>query len=165
MYIRSLLKVFTLILFTSGISTTVHADVAADKLAIDNLYASWRQAVEHGDVDGYVAVLDPNVRLLPPDAEAIVGAANYRKFLGPVFAGATYRIEVTVSPIIEVLGDTALAEYEYTIHLTLKNQSTGIQQEGALTAERTASRYVDVLRRQENGAWGVYRHAWQSKAQ
>jgi ketosteroid isomerase-like protein len=141
----------------------VSADAAADVAAIDALYASWRKAVEGADIPGYVAVLDADVRLLPPDAEAIVGAANYGKFLEPVFAGADYRIEVVRSPVIEVLGDVALAEYDYVIHLKLKNQSEGITQAGALTAERTAARYIDVLRRQADGRWAVYRHAWQNK--
>lgn len=144
-------------------SRPVLADTAADVAAIDALYASWRKAVESADIPGYVAVLDADVRLLPPDAEAIVGAANYGQFLGPVFAGADYRIEVVRSPVIEVLGDVALAEYDYVIHLKLKNQAEGITQAGALTAERTAARYIDVLRRQPDGRWAVYRHAWQNK--
>jgi len=152
-----------LVTLSGGWISTAYADKTADVAAIDSLYADWRKAVESADIDGYVAVLDTNVRLLPPDAEAIVGAESYRKFLGPVFAGANYRIEVERSPVIEIHGDTALAEYDYVIHLALKNQNQGIQQAGALTAERTAARYIDVLRRNSEGQWRVYRHAWQNK--
>jgi len=152
-----------LITLSGGFTTTALADTAADVAAIDGLYADWRKAVEGADIDGYVAMLDADVRLLPPDAEAIVGAENYRQFLGPVFAGANYRIEVERSPVVEIHGDTALAEYDYVIHLTLKNQNQGIQQAGALTAARTAARYIDVLRRNSEGQWRVYRHAWQNK--
>lgn len=140
------------------------ADTRSDIEAIDAVYASWRKAVESADIPGYVAVLHEDVRLLPPDAEPIVGAANYAKFLEPVFAAADYRIEVVRSPVIEVFGDVALAEYEYVIHLALKNADVGVRQPGALTAERTAARYIDVLRRDAEGRWAVYRHAWQNKA-
>ena len=141
----------------------VAAAAEEDVAAIETLYASWRKAVETGDIPGYVAVLHPDVRLLPPDAEAIVGAANYGKFLGPVFEAADYTIEVVRPAVIEVLGDVAISEYDYVIHLKLKDANKGVQQAGALTAERTSARYLDVLRRQPNGQWAVYRHAWQNK--
>jgi ketosteroid isomerase-like protein len=144
--------------FTAG---TVLADTESDVEAIDGLYAGWRAAVESADIPGYVAVLHEDVRLLPPGAAPIVGAANYAQFLEPVFAAADYRIEVLRSPVIEVFGDVALAEYEYVIHLALKNAEVGVQQPGALTAERTSARYIDVLRRNASGRWAVYRHAWQ----
>lgn len=142
---------------------TVQADTQADVEAIERLYANWRKAVESADIPSYVAVLDEDVRLLPPGAEAIVGAANYARFLEPVFAAAEYSIEVVRSPVIEVFGDVALAEYEYVIHLALKDPHVGVQQPGALTAERSAARYIDVLRRDANGRWAVYRHAWQDQ--
>ena len=138
-------------------------DASADVAAITALYANWRKAVESADIPGYVSVLDTNVRLLPPDAEAIVGSAGYGKFLEPVFAAADYKIEVVRSPVIEVIGDVAVAEYDYIIHLKLKNADVGVQQAGALTAERTSARYIDVLRRNAEGKWAVYRHAWQNK--
>ena len=140
------------------------ADEASDLEAIDRLYADWRQAVESADIPGYVSVLHPEVRLLPPGAEPIVGADNYAGFLEPVFAAAVYRIEVVQPPSVEVFGDVALAEYEYVIHLQLKNAGVGVDQPGALTAERTSARYIDVLRREADGRWAVYRHAWQDPA-
>jgi ketosteroid isomerase-like protein len=148
---------------TALISSPTRADDAADIAAIDSLYASWRKAVERADIPAYVGVLDADVRLLPPDADPIVGAAKYGEFLGPVFAAADYRIEVVRSPVIEIHGDLALAEYDYVIHLQLKDAEVGVRQPGALTAERTAARYIDVLRRQPGGGWAVYRHAWQNK--
>ncbi len=143
--------------------TDTDTDTSADVAAITALYANWRKAVESADIPGYVSVLDANVRLLPPDAEAIVGSAGYGKFLEPVFEAADYKIEVVRSPVIEVIGDVAVAEYDYIIHLKLKNTNVGVQQAGALTAERTSARYIDVLRRNAEGKWAVYRHAWQNK--
>jgi ketosteroid isomerase-like protein len=131
-----------------------------DVRQIKALYASWRAAVEGADVAGYVAVLHPQVRLLPPGADAINGAANYGQFLGSVFAAATYQIEVLRAPEIRVLGDVAVAEYDYTIHLHQKDPEVGVSEPGALTEARTTSRYFDVLRKQD-GKWAVWRHSWQ----
>ena len=141
-------------------STSTDGDAAA----IRKLYADYLRAVESGDIAGYVRVLHPDVRLLPPGADAIDGAENYGRFLAPVLGSATYRIEVVREPIIDVLGDVAYAEYDYVIHLTLKNPERGISEPGALTASRTSARYLDVLRKAADGRWSVWRHAWQNKS-
>ena len=77
-----------------------------------------------------------------------------------MFAAATYEIEVESHPEITVTGDVAVAEYVYTIVLTLKNPEEQVTEPGALTANRTTSRYFDVLRKTEAG-WRVWRHTWQ----
>lgn len=128
---------------------------------IEALYAQWREAVATADIPLYVSVLDPEVRLIPPGAEVIEGAAYYAQFLTPVFDAATYRIEVITPPLVVVLDDIAIAQYEYVIHLELKNPSQGITEAGALTESRTEARYFDVLRKNESGEFRVWRHTWQ----
>lgn len=128
---------------------------------IERLYEQWREAVATADIPSYVAVLDPDVRLIPPGADVIEGAAHYAQFLTPVFEAATYRIEVITPPKVEVLDDIAVAEYEYVIHLKLKNPAQGVTEAGALTASRTVARYFDVLRKSESGEFRVWRHTWQ----
>ena len=128
---------------------------------IERLYEQWREAVASADIPSYIAVLDPDVRLIPPGAEVIAGAAHYAQFLGPVFEAATYRIEVVSPPMVEVIDDIAVAEYEYVIHLDLKDASQGITEAGALTESRTEARYFDVLRKNEAGEFRVWRHTWQ----
>ena len=131
---------------------------------IEALYAKWRTAVESSDIAGYVGVLDPEVRLLPPGGPAIDGAANYGDFLKPVFAAATYDITVDVTPEILVWGDTAIVQYDYTIDLNRKDPDVGVDEPGALTASRTSARYFDVVRKRADGTWRVWRHSWQEKA-
>ena len=128
---------------------------------IEKLYEQWRDAVATADIPSYVAVLDPDVRLIPPGADVIEGAAHYAQFLVPVFEAATYRIEVVTPPMVEILDDIAVAEYEYVIHLQLKDPSQGVTEAGALTASRTEARYFDVLRKNEAGEFRVWRHTWQ----
>lgn len=131
-----------------------------DAQAIESLYADWRVAVGNGDIPAYIQVLDADVRLLPPGATAIVGANTYAAFLEPVFESATYKIEVVKPPSVEVLGELAIAEYEYVIHLDLKDPQQGVSEPGALTASRSQLQYFDVLRRQPGGDWRVWRHTW-----
>ena len=136
------------------------SDNAADVQRIDDTYALWRQAVETADIPAYVSVLHPEVRMFPPGAPVVAGADSYAAFLKPVFAAATYRIEVASMPAIEVFGDLAMVEYEYIIHLSLKDADNAVSEPGALTANRTRSQYFDVLRKTADGKWGVWRHTW-----
>ena len=140
-----------------GSAAVVRAD---DVAQIDALYAGWRDAVGSSDIPAYLQALDPDVRLLPPGADPIVGAAGYGEFLVPVFATADYQLEVAQAPQITVLGDYAIAEYTYVVHLELNNPEQGVTEPGALTESRTVTRYFDVLRKREDGKWGVWRHTW-----
>lgn len=132
-----------------------------DVEAINQLYADWRTAVHTANIPGYLSVLHPDVRLIPPGAEVIEGAANYGEFLKPVFKSAEYDIEVTSDPVTTVIGDLAVSEYAYVINLTLKDDKAEITEPGALTASRTQARYFDVLRKDADGNWKVWRHTWQ----
>jgi len=135
--------------------------MANDEDAIRQLYADWRAAVEQADIPGYVSVLAQDVKLMPPDADAIVGKDGYGDFLVPVFAAATYRIEVIGDFDIEVMDDIAVAEYEYVIHLAMK-EGAEITEPGAITAARSQNRYFDVLRKDRSGEWCVWRHLWRT---
>ncbi|MBM4383810.1 MAG: nuclear transport factor 2 family protein [Deltaproteobacteria bacterium] len=136
-------------------------DAASERRKIESLYAEYRRAVEGSSIPGYLRVLHPDVRLMPPGAPAIDTAKRYGEFLEGVFGPATYRIEIHSAPEVTVLGDVAVAEYDYTIHLTQKNPGVGVTEPGALTEAATRSRYLDVLRRDAAGEWRIWRHSWQ----
>lgn len=152
--------IFAVVCIAAGCGSENPGTSRTDEAEIDALYADYRVAVENADISAYVGALHPAVRLLPPGADAIVGANRYAGFLRPVFEAATYRIDVVTMPVIEVFGDVAVAEYEYVIHLDLKDPEVGVAEPGALTASRTRSRYFDVLRKREDGKWGIWRHTW-----
>jgi ketosteroid isomerase-like protein len=158
-------RLATLLLMINMLAIDVFADADADDdvAQIEELYASWRDAVAAADIPSYLKGLHPDIRLMPPGAEVIAGADYYAQFLVPVFASADYRIEVISPPAVEVAGDFAVAEYTYVIHLNLKNPDQGVTEPGALTASQTSARYFDVLRKTDGG-WRVWRHTWQALA-
>lgn len=155
------LLVVGLLFMLAGIPAA-SADGTAPHAEITALYADWRRAVETANVEEYRAVLADDVRLIPPGAAVIEGAANYEKFLGPVFAAADYVIEVVEPPRVEVIGNLAIAEYRYVIHLTMKDPAGTINQAGALNAAKSDVRYFDVLKKDDAGNWKVWRHSWQA---
>jgi len=150
-----------LIIFSSSSFADSSTDV--DVTEIEALYVTWREAVATADIPKYVSILDPEVRLIPPGAEVVDTKVNYEKFLQPVFKDATYRIQVDRYARVDVVGDYAVAEYDYTIYLTLKDTDQQITEPGALTASVNSARFFDVLRKNPEGRWKVWRHTWQNK--
>ena len=128
-----------------------------DKKAIQKLYQTWDIAVHKGDRDGYVALLDENVRMVPPGAKDVIGRDAYAEFLIPVFQYGKYEIVPRGDLEINVLGDIALTRYDYLVKVYADANK---MQNGALTQESNDMKYSDVLRRQEDGSWKVLLHMW-----
>ncbi len=133
----------------------------ADKDAITQLYSLWQTAVENGDREGYVNVLDEQVTMIAPGAADIVGRDAYAKFLIPVFQHAEYRIETLGEIQIDLLGDYALVRYDYIVHVSMAEGVGKItDNQAALDQLVNKAKYLDVLKRQDTGEWKVYRHMW-----
>jgi len=111
--------------------------------------------VEAGNADGYIAVLDSDIELLPTDAPPINGTDGYRDMLDGVFGANTFDIEIVDRGTIEVDGDIGWARYDYIIH------RTPIASDGD-AAETVSSlrKFIDIMRRQPDGSWRVYKHIW-----
>ena len=128
--------------------------------SIERLYASWRNAVEAGSIESYVNVLHDDISLRPPGVSGIDGKSNYATFLVPVFATASYEIQIDTPPKISVLGDTAIVEYDYTITRNVTDESAGELAPGAIQAATTSAHYIDVVTQYSKGNWRVRLHSW-----
>jgi len=136
-----------------------HHEKDTDLIKIEELYKSWNSAVEASNIDGYVASLDENITLLPPGGPILNGKENYRKFLGPVFESATYKLEEKGSDI-EIVGDLAIVRKRTVVYLTFKEGVENISSGGALQENVTDSNYLDILHRQDDGSWKCLVHSW-----
>ena len=154
---KIIILIVSLFLFSASMS-------ASETRQILDLYKTWVVAVEEGDIESYVSVLHEDVKLMPPTSEPFEGKEKYKEFLKPVFTSADYEIDVKVEPSVELLGDVAIAEYEYVIYLKLKEGQSEIDQPGALQATRNHNAYFDVLIKNSKGKWVVYRHTWRDKS-
>ena len=143
------------LLFWSAISYS-----QTDREEILALYQGWIAAVEGSDIDAYVGGLHPEVSLRPPGVPGLDGRENYRVFLGPVFDTARYEITVDVPHSITMMGDAAVVEYDYTIRRIVDASSDADLPEGALEGDSTTSHYIDVVAKDDNGAWKIRLHSW-----
>jgi ketosteroid isomerase-like protein len=148
----------TFLFATLALPAFAHAD--SDTAAITALFTNWRDAVERGDKEAYLAGLHEDISLRPPGVAGLDGRDNYRAFLGPVFETAEYKIAVDSAPSVVLMGDSAIVEYDYTITLSVKAGSEDALPEGALTASSTTSHYIDVVQKDASGAWKVRLHSW-----
>jgi ketosteroid isomerase-like protein len=118
---------------------------------INQLYEDWFRAVEEGDIPLYLSVLDPEIELIPTDADPIKATANYGEFLVGVFASNRFKIERLGDKEIEVREDLAYARYDYNIIRT--DVASGKVYE-------SKRNFVDVLRKNSDGDWHVFKHIW-----
>ena len=139
--------------------TPTKADAVAEG-EIEALYQRWRTAVESADIAGYVGVLHPDISRRPPGAPGLDGRHNYREFLGPVFETARYEIRIDRSPKVTLLGDSAIVEYDYTIRRVVDDSVEADLPEGALEGEATRSHYIDIVAKDDTGAWKIRLHSW-----
>ena len=143
----------TLLLSSVGHAGSDHEEILA-------LYQGWIRAVEGGDIDGYVGGLHPDVSLRPPGVLGLDGRDNYRNFLGPVFETARYEITIDTPHNITMMGDAAVVEYDYTIRRIVDASADADLPEGALQGESTTSHYIDVVAKDDSGAWKIRLHSW-----
>ena len=139
-------------------STLGHSQTDREKILA--LYQGWIAAVEGSDIDAYIGGLHPDISLRPPGVVGLDGRENYRVFLGPVFETARYEITVDVPHSITMMGDAAVVEYDYTIRRIVDATANAELPEGALEGDSTTSHYIDVVAKDDSGAWKIRLHSW-----
>ena len=147
-----------LALSTLTVAQIIYADSDHDEILA--LYEGWISAVEDSDIDGYVNGLHPDVSLRPPGVSGLDGREKYRVFLNPVFKTARYEITVDVPHSITMIGDVAVVEYDYTVKRIVDTSAAADLPQGALEGESTSSHYIDVVAKDDNGAWKIRLHSW-----
>ena len=101
--------------------------------------------------------------MTPPGAADIISKKDYAEFLIPVLNSASYCVTPLGGYDIDVMGDLALARYDYIVTVSLNDGIEGVEQAGALNQQESSLKYSDVLRRQPGGGWKVLRHTWNNK--
>ena len=96
-----------------------------------------------GDLDGMVALYEPDATFAPQPGETVTGRDAIREALRG-FLAVEPRMEGTIEKVLEA-GDTALVANRWRL--------AGTAPDG--TAVRMAATSADVLRRRADGSWGI----------
>ena len=113
----------------------------ADKAANTAATESWASLMKAGDFAGAAARFTETGMAMPPNGPALVGRPAIEKFL----RAFPKVVDITITPVdIDGVGDVAYVRGTYTMKL---------QPEGAKEPVADAGKFVEVRRKQPNGAW------------
>ena len=130
------------------------ADPAADEQAINAVREREITAFSAGAVDSLLAVMVPDVVIMPPDEPMVIGTDAARKWAQAVVNIATVNGRYTDAKIT-VNGDWAIERYSGVLRVTPK---TG----GAATEDRIKG--IHIYRRQPDGSWRMVQDVWNHDA-
>ena len=126
-----------------------------DKAGVRALDAEWARAATAGDGEAIAVLYAPDAVLLPP-GEAIVKGEAAKKYwvdFGNGFSGPTELNTMAV----EGAGDVATAIGTYKMTLTPKKA-------GAKPLPVDEGKYIEVLKRQDDGSWKIAYDIWNPNA-
>ena len=129
-------------------------DAAADEQAINAVREREITAFSAGAVDSLVAVMAPDVVIMPPDEPMIIGADAARRWAQAVANQGTVSAHYTDAKIT-VNGDWAIERYTGVLRVAPK---TG----GAATED--ALKGIHIYHRQPDGSWRVVQNVWNHDA-
>lgn len=127
----------------------------ADAAAVRAVVEAYRSAWLRGDEQGVLDTLTPDAVLLPAHGTApIVGTAAITKYWWPPDAppAAITRLDITVDGLQGSAGFASVYgrdDVEWTQ-----------VEEGATRAHGHPGTYLNVMRKQPDGAWRISRHMW-----
>lgn len=127
--------------------------IDADLESIKQVREAHVAAVNHGDVDAWMAQYAEDAVQMPPNRSANIGRRKIRPwaddFLRP-FRSAAYALLVDE---VQVAGDWAFERGSYKITLTNKERGGSVQDIG---------KYITIYQRQPGGGWAMARDIWNS---
>jgi uncharacterized protein (TIGR02246 family) len=126
----------------------------ADRAAVESAVRAYRDAWLANDADRVMATLTPDAIIYPSTLRPIAGAAAIREFWFP--SSPTTRVtemELSIDSI-HVDGDTAVASGMGSLTFVISTKDSP----GAARTQR--SWHVNVLRRQGDGSWRIWRRMW-----
>jgi ketosteroid isomerase-like protein len=143
-----------LLLLVTVMSASLHGQSARARTAVEAASLSYRDAWLANDEGRVMSTLTSDAVIFPSNLPPIAGADAIRRFWFP--PGVVTRVVDMAQTIEDVSIDGGTAVVSGTGSLTFV-----VVQNGAETAPRTQrSWFVNILRRQPDGRWLIWRRMW-----
>ena len=127
--------------------------MSAETAAINRTAKEYLSAINSGDLNQWLGTLTDDVVYLPPDQPMVTGKKAVRPWVKKTFFDP-FKMKLNFSfDELEVLGSSAFGHGRFTLALTPRA--------GGKNA-KIAGKFVDIFRRQSNGAWKFARVIWNS---
>jgi uncharacterized protein (TIGR02246 family) len=140
----------------TGSATATPAGLSSeDQAGVRALDAEWAKAATAGNGDAIAALYTSDATLLPPGEPMVKGEAikKYWVDFGNGYAGPTELNTLSV----EGSGDLAYAVGTFRMALTPKKA-------GAKPLPAVEGKYLEVLKRQDDGSWKILHDMWSPNA-
>jgi uncharacterized protein (TIGR02246 family) len=126
-----------------------------DRAAVEAATRAYRDAWLTNDPDRVMATLTPDATIHPSALAPIAGAAAIRQFWFPTLGPSTRVVgmELTIDSV-HVDGDTAITAGSGSLTFVVTTNNV------AAPPRAQKSWYVNVLRRQPDGGWRIWRRMW-----
>ncbi len=115
-----------------------------DIAAVMQVFADWGSARDAGNVDGVVAVHDPDMLIMTRDQTILRGHDGVRAFYAQNYYEGSTREMFNQVDELRVIGDVAIVIGRFLVIDTPKDVEA-------------PDYYLIMLRKNENGAWKIYR--------
>ena len=122
--------------------------VAENEAALNELAAKYLQAVNRGDADGLAVLYTEDAIRFPSDGRRIEGRDAIRLFAAADYADTDWEMQLHVEES-DYSGDLAFVRGTYAITLTQKENPSAVYQE--------VGKWMDLMRREEDGSWLIAR--------
>jgi len=122
----------------------------AEKDAVEQVFTDFMKEVEAGNTDGYFKYVTNDFLGYDAGMEPITNHDSLRAFLNDFFTYNTLNVIDRVRQEVIVRDDIAIYRHLGTMVITPKNDSVSI---------KIPVKYLDVLRKNENGVWKMYIHS------
>jgi len=154
---RHLLKTLVPVLIAGSLAvpmmpTAVFADDAADVAAIRELWDVYEATVVAGDGETWIGLYDPEGIQMPPGAPM----RSYDVVLEDAMTWTPDDVDaMSIMPVETViLGDMAWSMGTYTVDFTMDDGPGQVD-----------GKFMTLLKRQDDGSWGIYRDIFNSNTQ
>lgn len=151
MKVITILLILALLLLNACGKTAL--DDSSEKQQIKKNFENWLKGVERGDVDDYFNYITDDFIFLGPGAKPVDDPDSLRAFLDRFLSANDFTMPQWTSEEIEIRDDLAIHRYSAVAYIKPKSGT------GVVESDR---KYLDVLKKNENGQWKVYLHSFNS---
>jgi uncharacterized protein (TIGR02246 family) len=146
---KSYILLIAVALTLSLLQSPAIADNHDDAETIKKVFADWVAATEAGDVELYASHIADDAVFMGPGAPAVSGKEAIVASVAEYFAGWDFSIPSWTTHEIIVSGDMAIHRYSNVAIFSPKGGGDSFELD---------RKNMDILQRQPDGRWLVYRH-------
>ena len=133
-----------------GCAKSEKPDIETEQVKVRQVFTDFIKEIETGNTDGFFSYVTNNYLEYYLGEEPITNLDTLRSVLDSFFTSNTFNLTNHISEEVIIRDDIAVHRHRGTISIKPKEDTTVMQLD---------VKYLDVLRKNENGEWKIYIHS------